>query len=356
MPPEELRLLVIASTYPANAGDGTPGFVRDLAAGEARHLTTVVLVPRVPGAPSAERDGALEVRRFRYFPSRWEDLAEGAILENLRRRPSRWLQVIPFLICQAIAVRRMIRRFQPHVLHVHWLLPQGVIARLVANGTPRLLTLHGGDLYALNGRLPRMLKRWALRDASAITVMNADMRQRVDELGSGSGTARVLPMGAAVADLRAAMAGVERVRGRLLFAGRLVEKKGVAVLLRALAKLDPEVPWSLEVVGDGPLRGGLEAASAPLGDRVRFRGTLDRERLAKAMAASEIIVLPSVPAASGDQDGRPVVLVEGMAAGCAIVASRLPGLDEAIVDEVNGLLVPPGDADALAVAISRLLL
>lgn len=355
VPPEELRLLVVASTYPARVGDGTPAFVRDLALGEAEHLKTAVLVPRVAGGPRHEQDGSLDVHRFAYFPSRWEDLTDGAILENLRERPSRWMQVIPFMICEAIAIRRLIRQFKPHMLHVHWLIPQGLVTRLVGRRLPRLVTVHGGDLYALNGRLPRVLKRWALRDAGAVTAMNADMRRRLDELGVPQERTHVLPMGAQVADLRAGMAGVERVPGRLLFVGRLVEKKGVAHLLEALGKLDPAVPWSLEVVGDGPLRPGLEAASVSLGDRVRFRGTLDRQQLAEAMGAAEIVVLPSVPAISGDQDGMPVVLVEGMAAGCAIVASRLPGLDEVVVDGVNGLLVPPADPHALAGAIGRLL-
>jgi hypothetical protein len=67
------RLLVLASTYPARAGDGTPAFVRDLAAAESSRYETTVLVPSVPGSVGDEVDGALDVRRFRFFPRRWED-------------------------------------------------------------------------------------------------------------------------------------------------------------------------------------------------------------------------------------------------------------------------------------------
>jgi len=95
------RLLVLASTYPARAGDGTPAFVRDLAAAESSRYETTVLVPAVPGSVGDEVDGALDVRRFRFFPRRWEDLADGAILENLRSRKSRWLQVPAFLLAEA---------------------------------------------------------------------------------------------------------------------------------------------------------------------------------------------------------------------------------------------------------------
>jgi colanic acid/amylovoran biosynthesis glycosyltransferase len=103
-----------------------------------------VLVPRVGDAPRRERVGSLEIRRFRYFPRRWEDLADGAILENLRTRLLRWLQVPPFLVGEAIALRRLIAEFDPDVLHVHWVLPQGLVAAIAAPGRRWVLTAHGG--------------------------------------------------------------------------------------------------------------------------------------------------------------------------------------------------------------------
>ena len=88
----------------------------DLVERQARHFETVVLAPRVGDAPRRERAGSLEIRRFRYFPRRWEDLADGAILENLRSRPLRWLQVLPFLAAEAVA-RRRANRLRPVAIH-----------------------------------------------------------------------------------------------------------------------------------------------------------------------------------------------------------------------------------------------
>lgn len=345
------RLLVLASTFPASADDGTPAFVRDLASHEAGEFDTVVLVPRVPGAPRRETDGGIVVERFRYFPRRWEDLADGAILENLRRRPSRWLQVVPFLVAEAYALRRAVRRHRPDVVHLHWIVPQGFAALLGAPRVPWLVTTLGGDVYGLQDPLSVRVKRAVLRRAGAVTAMNADMRAQLIEQGARAGTTHVLPMGADVDTVRAAGEGVERVPGRIVFVGRLVEKKGLAVLLEALRRVDAQ--WSLEVVGDGPLRAPLEAAAAGL--PVRFLGALPRTELAKAYARSEVVAVPSVPAASGDQDGLPVALLEAMAAGCAVVGSRIAGIDAAVVDGDSGLLVPPGDAPALAAALTELL-
>ena len=125
------RALVVATTYPARPGDGTPGFVADLCAELALEFDVTVVVPRVAGARAREAspDGSLTVVRHRYFPRRFESVADGAILENVRARKSALLQV-PFLVAsQWLAVRRVARSTRPDVIHAHWLIPAGVSAR-----------------------------------------------------------------------------------------------------------------------------------------------------------------------------------------------------------------------------------
>ncbi len=347
-----MRLLVVASTFPATDGDGTPGFVRDLAVQEAEDFDVLVLVPRVPGAARRERIGPVEVRRFAYFPRRFEDLAHGAIIENLRAKPSRWLQVPCYFLAQTWAIHRTVRRWRPDVMHVHWIIPQGVSARLAARSVPQLLTTLGGDLYALRHPLVQRLKSLVVRRARFTTVMNADMRERVVELGADPDDVRVLPMGASNVGGAVPPAGRRSATGlTVLFVGRLVPKKGLGVLLDALRALGRD-DVRLEVVGDGPLRAEVEQQS--IGLPVHFRGQLGRDDLMAAYATADVAVFPSVPAASGDQDGLPVALLEAMAAGCAVVASDLPGLSEAVADGESGRLVPSQDVAALADALRTL--
>ena len=312
---QPLRVLVIASTYPARAGDGTPAFVADLASFTSRTCTTRVLVPRVGGASQRERRGDLRIRRFPYFFRRWEHVAEGAILENVRARPWLVLQVPGLFLAEAAALRRTIRDFNPDVMHVHWIVPQGIVALFAARQIPWVLTTLGGDVYALRGRVWRGLKRAVLRHAYAVTTMNEDMHDRLLALGSPAERTWVVPMPADLDAVRRSGSGVDRVPGRILFAGRLVEKKGLAVSLDAMRLLPPDLGWSLDVIGDGPLRPALEPAA----------------------------------------DGLPVTLLEAMGAGCAIVASRMPGIDEAVADGISGVLTRPGDASELANAIEELL-
>lgn len=347
------RLMVVASTFPGQDGDGTPAFVRDLSSRLSDTFDTVVLVPRVPGASRREKIGDLTVERFPYFLRRWEDLADGAILENLREKRTRWLQVPFFLAAEAFHLRRLIRRHRPDVLHVHWVVPQGVAALVGARSVPWVVTTLGGDVYALKDPLSRRLKRAVLRRAQAVTTMNVEMRGRLIESGSAPETTYVQVLGADMDGVRQAAAGESEIPGRLLFAGRLVEKKGAAILLDALRQLPTDLDWTLEIVGDGPLRAALEAQAQGL--PVHFSGAASREDLAKAYARSAVVVVPSTPAASGDQDGLPTVLLEAMGVGRPIVASDLPGIDEAIEHGETGLLTPANDPAALADVLARAL-
>ena len=349
------RLLVLASTFPAHHDDGTPAFVADLAVAQSAAFETVVVTPRVPESRARESWAGVDVRRYRFFPRRWEDLASGAILENLRSRPSRWLQV-PFLfLAGALAVRRPVREIAPDVVHVHWIIPQGVMALLGARRSTWLVTTQGGDLYALTSSVARWVKRRVLRRARAVTVMNTEMGERVVSLGVPPERVRVLSMGVALDRMPAP--GPERIPGRLIFVGRLVEKKGLAHLLEALGHLPADLEWSLEVVGDGPLRADLEERAAPLGDRVVFLGQRSSEDLGRRLVRASVAVFPSVRARSGDQDGLPVSLLEALATGTPVVASDLPGLADAVSGggAPAGLVVAPGDVAGLAAALARLL-
>jgi glycosyltransferase involved in cell wall biosynthesis len=344
---------VLASTFPAKLDDGVPAFVLDLAEQEAVDFDVTVLTPRVPGSLASETMGNVAVERFRYFPSRWEDLADGAILDNLKARKSRWFQVVPLVVAQNVSMRRLIKSLRPDAIHAHWIVPQGMNASLVTSRVPLLVTTHGGDIYALRNPIATAIKKRVLRRAKSVSTVNAEMVARLVSWGIDPEKIHLLPMGVSLDQAAAARRGREAVPGRLLVVGRLVEKKGISVLLDALRNHVEASDWSLVIVGDGPIRRELEEAARGL--PVEFLGQQSRERVLREMADASVLLLPSVSAASGDQEGLPVVLLEAAAMGSAIIASDLPGINEALTDDINGLLVPQQDARALGAAIDRVL-
>jgi glycosyltransferase involved in cell wall biosynthesis len=138
---------------------------------------------------------------------------------------------------------------------------------------------------------------------------------------------------------------------------RLVPKKGIDVLLAALAMLPKSLAWRYEHVGGGPLLGDLQAEAERLGvaDRITWRGALAADGVLEAYRAADLFVLASQVAPDGDRDGLPNVLLEAGGMELAMVASRVAAVPELIEDGVNGSLVPPGDPAALASALAALI-
>jgi len=111
-----------------------------------------------------------------------------------------------------------------------------------------------------------------------------------------------------------------------------------------------DLPWSLEVVGDGPARRDVENALAPLNERVSWMGSLDHDAVADRLALADVFVWPAINEAFG------MALLEAQASGLAVVAGESGGVGEIIEPEVTGLLVATGDAGAFAAAVRSLIL
>ena len=143
----------------------------------------------------------------------------------------------------------------------------------------------------------------------------------------------------------------------LLTVARLVPKKGHKYLLDALSVLGSRgisAHWT--IVGEGPERDSLteRAAELDLSDRIRFVGAADSTHVKSLLAEADLFVLPCIKDSEGDMDGMPVALMEAMAAGVPVISTPISGIAELISDRVNGLLVEPENADALADAIESL--
>ncbi len=343
-------VVVVATTFPARPGDGTPEFVLTLAR-SIPHYQVTVIAPRMPGAAVDETIDDVRVRRVAYFPRRWEGLASDAIMPTLRAHKWRLIEA-PFLVgAMLIATLREVRRQRAVAVNAHWIVPAGVIALVVRLLTrvPYVVTVHGADAYTLRGRPGRLLKRLVLRWAAAVLPVSEDIGRTLQHEG-----APILRMGVDTAAIRAVVGKRNPQEGLLLYVGRLADKKGVDVLIEALAR----IPGArLEVIGDGPDRPALEALvdRLGLGDRVSFRGRQPKAEVLSALARAHIAVIPSRVGADGDMEGTPVVLCEAMAAGVPVVASDIGGLGECLDDGRTGLLVPPGDVDALATVLDKAL-
>lgn len=248
-------------------------------------------------------------------------------------------------------LRHLLRAQRFDVVHLHFLLPDGLLVLLVPElrHLPLVVTVHGSDVpgynpnrFALLHRLLRPLWRRVIRRFDRIVCPSrflADLLLANEPLA----TPLVVPNGI---DPGQPCSSEARGARRVLTVSRLFERKGVQDLIAAL----PLTTTGLhaEVVGTGPYQGPLERLARPLGARLVFRGWLDNAsaELRELYRSSRIFVFPS------RVENFPVVLLEAMAAGMAIIATDIPSCREVLGDAA--LFVPAANAPALAAAIDRM--
>lgn len=379
---------MLTSSYPKYSGETTAPFIEEIAAGLAARGHCVHLVaPWHPQIRRTPEERGVWLDFFHYAPHPALNIWGYAqsLLGDVDIKPQT-LAAMPFALAgtmQALyrasgngyrveknGVRHAASAFEDQfdLIHAHWVLPNGVPAALVARqrGIPLVVSLHGSDVYLAE-------RHWALaatagitlRAAAAVTACSADLHQRSLRLGMPVATSYVIPYGVNPQEFRPDPAARERVRAELdlpdgaplvVSLGRLVYKKGFGVLLDAWPQVLAAHPTALlALVGYGDLREQLEQQATRLGiaHRVRFTGKLERSKTADYMASADLFALPIVRHQGAD--GLPNVLLEAMSAGRPIVASRVAGVPDVLVDGTHGLLVPDQDPAALAAAIIRLL-
>lgn len=235
----------------------------------------------------------------------------------------------------------------------------GALALPIARalGLPLAVTFHGGDAHKdkhyetgpMQGVFARRLE--ALKaEARLFICVSESVRQKLLQRGFPPGKLLVHAIGTDIPPT----APPPRKAGPLLFVGRFVPKKGLSVLIQALHLLRAESQEpEMVIVGDGPLEEALQASAGGL-QHLRFLGWQPREAVARLMQEASCLVVPSIRAADGDAEGLPSVAVEAMAQSLPIIGTDAAGLDGVVLPGRTGLLVPAGDAPALAHAMANM--
>jgi glycosyltransferase involved in cell wall biosynthesis len=323
-------------------------FIRDEidALTEAGHQVMTVSLEGPAGA-----DIALGTHRTR---SPW--VAQRALSLALRRpgpvvRALRRPHLTMGLRLKVLAAAEEARRRGVDTVHAHFAYRNADAAELVgiALGTGHSFTAHAHDIFVENSQLGRRLEAARV----AVTVCEYNRSFMVAEYPQAADRIPVIPCSTRLPADDDAEPPDNEVPV-VLSVGRLIEKKGFDDLLAAFAQLD--APARLVIIGDGPLRGQLEALGRQLGiaERMTMLGSMDHRATLGWFKRADIFVLACKVAADGDRDSMPVVTKEAMAAGLPVVSTDEVGVPEMVDDGRTGLLVPPSDPDALAAALAKL--
>lgn len=259
------------------------------------------------------------------------------------------------VLLDAVEVASRVRSSGIDHLHAHFLTVAAHTAYIVhlLTGVPYSVTAHAKDIY-------RHTIDWAVAErvaqqaAEIVTVCDANLAHLRSKLPA----ARLTRIYNGLGPQEPPTALAERQRNLVVSVGRLVEKKGVDLLLRAIACLSSDIDdVQCVIVGDGDQRAALEALASNLGidDRVTFTGSLAQPQVAEWLRRAHVMAAPCRVGDDGNQDALPTVLLEALGAGLPVATTPIAGIPEIIEHGTEGFVVPENDMPALADALASLM-
>jgi glycosyltransferase involved in cell wall biosynthesis len=337
-----MRILVLNHEFPPVGGGGGRA-AEDICRGLAKCGHEIkVLTAHINGLPRQEvRDGYTIVR-----------------LSSLRTQPYKasFLSMAAYVLSGLWIGRRLIRSFKPEVLHAHFAVPGGALAWALSllSGIPYVLTVHLGDVP---GGVLEKTRGWfgwiypfthrIWRDAKRIVAVSEFTRELA--LKKYNATIQVIPNGVDLSTVQPNLVHLNEPP-RIVFAGRFMAQKNPLQLVQTLGELK-KVNWQCIMIGDGPLMQDVRRAvtELELDDRFQFTGWIDPQDVLHWFDSSDILFMPS------RSEGLPIVGVQALAKGLAIVASHVGGFVDLVDNNKNGYLIRQEDSSEFSKLLLGLL-
>ena len=360
-------VVMVTSSYPRFPGDGVGSFIEPIAKGVAALGHEVHLVaPWHPALTRPAMEDGVQFHFYRYAPL--PSLNVFGYAAGMRAdtavRGAAWAAA-PFALAFGwLAARRVAAAHRATVMHGHWVIPGGFIARYAQPSLPLVVSLHGSDVFvAERGGPAGRAARATFSHAGWVTACSDDLRDRAIAIGASRDRIETVPYGVDSGRFkpdRDARSDIRRELGIgeapfVFTAGRLVSKKGFEYLIDAAGQLADLRDLTVAIAGDGDLRESLGARAKQSPARVLMLGNRSQDDIARLCAAADVIAVPSIRDDAGNVDGLPNFALEALASATPVVATRAGGLPQAIEDGRTGRLIAERDATALATGIRSLL-
>jgi glycosyltransferase involved in cell wall biosynthesis len=355
---KDRTLVVMTSTYPRWPEDKVSNFVEVFVNHIRGYVKRVeVIAPQYKGAKRQERPQTdVRITRFRYtWPHHFQNLAYGEFEKTIGYP----FKVFIYTFAETWTTLLVSIKSRPVILNPRWLIPQGFVGVLLKPllRCPVIVTVHGADVFTLNGWCMVKIKRFVLKHADAIVVNSSATLAVCRELYPRDDYI-ICPTGADTNIFKKLERyGQNPKRFEVLFVGRVVEQKGVMYLCQAMRLLNQSGSSArLTLIGDGDAMPKIREfiKHHNLESVIEIKGWVQQKDLPPYYAQADVFVGPSIEDDNGWKEGFGTVFAEASAMGLPIIATDTGGISDVIKDGVNGLLVPQKNAQAIASTISQL--
>ncbi len=346
---EKLKVLMFNHEFPPIGGGG--GWVSHFlgkhfaAAGHDVHLIT----SQFRDCPKDEKVEGFHVHR----------------VPTLRKNPDvcAVYEMLTYAVSSSLYGLRFAKKYKPDIVQVFFGIPAGGGAYLLRkfHNVPYVVFLGGRDVPSRNPDPPyyrwlylllKPIIRSIWGNASAVVACSEGLRELARETDSDI-KMDVIPDAVDLETFTSVQRDTYPKKVRGLSIGRLIPRKGFQFLIRALPQVLEKVAhnFEIEIVGDGPYQQELVNLAENLGvvSHIQFSGSVPYSELPQKYRDADLFILPSLA------EGMPLVVLEAMGTGLPIIVSRVQGIDELVVDGVNGALFDPGNVDGLAHALVKLI-
>lgn len=356
-----MKVLYIATAFARYDNDSvTPWLTKTVSLlNNKKDIEVEVLTSSYKGLKSHTING-LKVHRFRYFFKSLEVLShEKCVPEKLKENRFMWFLIPLYMFFGALATIRLLLKNKYDIVHIHWPFPHFffiIIPRIFMN-FKIVSTFHGTGPIWVKYYVPflKPLFKLIIKFSDIITVNSSFTKEEiVGKLGKGN--FKIIPFGASIEEKDV---NYKVEQQKLLFAGRLVKRKGVKYLIEAVNILKDEFPnIRLYIIGGGPERNALESMikSFKLENNIIMLGMLSPEDLVYHYKTCTIFILPSIINEIGNTETLGVVLIEALSYKKPVIASRVGGIIDIVKDNKTGILVKQKNPQQLARSIKKLLL
>jgi len=363
----KIKVYSLATTYPESKDSKKPKFVhlinKELAKFDVQIKT---ITPHSKNALTTEEMDSVQIRRFKFLPEDYE-FNYSSIPDEVRRTKFGYFKVMIMSLTFFWVTFFECLRERPDIIHAHWAFPCGVIAYFMSFffHSKFIVTIHGGEIpFVKKHKLLKRMVVSALNNSVLVCANSNYSKNEYVKMGVNQDKIITLFVPPSFVKHSHNLSSVKTFREKyadssekvVLFCGRLVERKGVEFLIRAINELKIN-NVRLIIVGGGELLEKLQSLTNSLGldDKITFAGRASTKELGEFHDISNVFVCPSIVDSNGNTEYLGLVIPEAMESKLPVIASSVGGIVDIIKNEENGLLVPQKDSSSLARAIERII-